>query len=66
MRLMLKSLLNDIYGITIDKQKPRKSCIFLQRVKRRKRQPLILGPEIKKKKTKMGGGICQELTHPNI
>lgn len=45
MRLMLKALLNDIYGITIDKQKSRKL-----RLKRRKMQQLILGPEMQAKK----------------
>lgn len=50
MRLMLKALLNDIYGITIDKQKSRKPCIFLPRLKRRKTQNLILGPEMQAKK----------------
>lgn len=61
MRLMLKSLLNDIYGITIDKQKSRKPCIFLPRLKRRKTQPLILGPEIKKQK---GGGYLSGVKPP--
>lgn len=60
MRLMLRSLLNDIYGITIDKQKSRKPCIFLPRLKRRKMQPLVLGPEIKKQR----GGYLSGVKSP--
>lgn len=61
MRLMLKSLLNDIYGITFDKQKSQKPCIFLPRLKRRKMQPLVLGSEIKKEK---GGGYLSGVKSP--